>query len=535
MSPTFRFDKKIQRYRYTSGPKSGQFVAAKTLASAIDSYQVQRANNGQKITEKLTKGEVNTKEWMEQIAADLRDSHINIYALGSGGQNKLNSRDYGKIGSILKGEYSYLREFAKEIQNGDLTPAQIKSRVNLYYASVWKTHEISKENSHQKAGYRSERRILGSGKPCQDCLSYQAKGWVKIGSLPAPGDQSVCKVNCRCSKEYSLEVKYTNLLSRRSGWIGASPERTQEQEDKMTREEFLQLARATLTKEDLASLSQQINDEQSGSEVQIRVVHSADSTNENGEEPTARQSTAVDGFYWGSPDAEDLKVINQYTGQNWNSEDWFLFAGLASDSFLWSSSLSVWHLNVLRNMAKDFPGKSLMLDHSSYAQQETKGFVLRTALVKSEKASPGVTNHLGRGPLNAKTVKRNGGYFRVYLQMAVPAHEVELIDRIKSRQSEYLSTGTYAPDAVKICPNCSDAAGKDIPFFAKNDQGKFICPHEIPHPYLLWLEEIGRLPDGTVFADYAVIGSRKTEEHYEISIVGIGNLHAAKLERPSIK
>ena len=39
-------------------------------------------------------------------------------------------------------------------------------------------------------------------KTCQDCINYDAQGWVPIGLLPPPGQRCRCHDNCRCYLEF---------------------------------------------------------------------------------------------------------------------------------------------------------------------------------------------------------------------------------------------------------------------------------------------------------------------------------------------
>lgn len=44
-----------------------------------------------------------------------------------------------------------------------------------------------------------ERRVLGSDNSCDDCIALAALGWQDFGELPEPGQDSICKANCKCT------------------------------------------------------------------------------------------------------------------------------------------------------------------------------------------------------------------------------------------------------------------------------------------------------------------------------------------------
>jgi hypothetical protein len=52
------------------------------------------------------------------------------------------------------------------------------------------------------AGLVEERRRLNPAEHCADCIGFANLGWQPIGSLPEPGEQSVCRANCKCTKEF---------------------------------------------------------------------------------------------------------------------------------------------------------------------------------------------------------------------------------------------------------------------------------------------------------------------------------------------
>jgi hypothetical protein len=62
-----------------------------------------------------------------------------------------------------------------------------------------------------------ERRRLGGGPNCPDCISYAAQGWQPFGSLPEPGQDSYCKSNCQCTVEVR-KVSGDNQESKDESW-----------------------------------------------------------------------------------------------------------------------------------------------------------------------------------------------------------------------------------------------------------------------------------------------------------------------------
>jgi hypothetical protein len=55
----------------------------------------------------------------------------------------------------------------------------------------------------------------------------------------------------------------------------------------------------------------------------------------------------------------------------------------------------------------------------------------------------------------------------------------------------------------------------------------------MPHPWLKMFAEMFGETDIN-WADYAVMGTEKGDRHFEVSLVGVGNLPSAEVLRPAI-
>ncbi|NJR69321.1 MAG: hypothetical protein HC771_12165 [Synechococcales cyanobacterium CRU_2_2] len=246
----------------------------------------------------------------------------------------------------------------------------------------------------------------------------------------------------------------------------------------------------------------------------------------------SRIKTDIEGFYWGSPTDADLQEIKGHTGFDWDVTEWYMVPMLASDNLIWSSWSCSWHRSVLGLMVDQYPGRSLMVDHNSYSIEGTKGFFVRSVLIQQATAPEGIINALGNTQLN-KAILKKDGWLQVYLQAAIPATEEGLIQSLKRRQVEDVSTGSILNGQEYICPHCSAQLGRDVPFNERNADGQFTCPHEIPGPFLKMAVELGWFGDEEVlFADYALMRGQDGERHFEASFVGVGNLPAAQVLRP---
>lgn len=122
------------------------------------------------LAQKLTTGKMSLQTWVVNMRTQVKDAYLQQYMLGRGGKNLMYPADYGRVGALLKQQYAYLDNFAREIALGKLTPAQIEARAKLYIESSTQAYERARA---------AARKLV----------------------LPVyPGDgQSRCRVRCKCT------------------------------------------------------------------------------------------------------------------------------------------------------------------------------------------------------------------------------------------------------------------------------------------------------------------------------------------------
>lgn len=165
--PEWLYDTNIYQYQKL---KSGRGITRKSIESARDEFLNRLSGEIDALNAKLVTGQVTIQDWVTQMRANIRQAYISEYVFARGGINMMSQEDWGRIGGILREQYSYLDNFAREIADGKLTPAQIQMRARMYIQSATEAFERGKA---------------------------AARGL----SLPAyPGDgKTQCGVNCKCN------------------------------------------------------------------------------------------------------------------------------------------------------------------------------------------------------------------------------------------------------------------------------------------------------------------------------------------------
>lgn len=171
--PLWIWDDSVQRYR---NPTTGQFVGVAQMQDLRNEFMQQQMNRAARLAEQYRTADISIYDLEAQVKNLIKNTYIDLYAMGAGGRQNLSARDWGRIGAMLKEQYGsgkYLQGFMESIANGKMSEAQIASRLNMYI------------NSANEALWKAITRDLPT--------------------LPAyPGDGSTqCLTNCRC--EWRIE------------------------------------------------------------------------------------------------------------------------------------------------------------------------------------------------------------------------------------------------------------------------------------------------------------------------------------------
>ncbi|MFY7799934.1 MAG: phage portal protein family protein [Dolichospermum sp.] len=202
-SNSFYWNANSQQYHYANGNKKGQFVREKDVVRITEKAIEYELQAGNKITKDLLSGKINVSTWEQKTAQSIRNLAIYQYSLGIGGIKQMDWRDHAEISGKVNLQYQYLRGFSRDIIQGNLSEAQILARVQMYYNKTRHFYEDGRLEGHARNGFLWERRVLAAFHSCDDCVRYSGVGWVKIGTLPNPGENCQCRANCKCVKYYS--------------------------------------------------------------------------------------------------------------------------------------------------------------------------------------------------------------------------------------------------------------------------------------------------------------------------------------------
>lgn len=218
--PGYTFDRSSARYRNSS---TGRFVARRDIIGLLNNQVQSGEQRLRDLTTEFHEGKLSASVWSEQMRSEVKRQHLQQASLGAGGWDRLDQRDYGRIGGNLRAEYRNIERFARQVQAGDVTLPQALQRADGYVGGsrieFFETERRAAQNAAQTRGGASiiERRHLDpSAQHCRDCPGYYDRGWQAAGMLPVPGVACQCRHHCRCRMS-RREVPTSEL----GDWIGS--------------------------------------------------------------------------------------------------------------------------------------------------------------------------------------------------------------------------------------------------------------------------------------------------------------------------
>lgn len=197
--PGFLYERNISRYRDTS---NGRFVARARVTNLME----QQVNGAEQRMAQIVQGvadhSIAPSVAQEAMRDEMRRLNLANSALGKGGLEQLDFRDYGRVGQQLRDTYARITNLVDGVERGEVTIPQALRRIEGYSLEA-RNQFFAAQRAASQASARvfEERRILHAQESCPDCIDYAAQGWTPQGTLPLPGEQSECQKYCRCTME----------------------------------------------------------------------------------------------------------------------------------------------------------------------------------------------------------------------------------------------------------------------------------------------------------------------------------------------
>ena len=191
------------RYRDTA---TGRYISARQVQADV-ARLADNAGRGaaRQLTEALRDRRISLAEWQMGMARAVKNVNYAAVAAASGGVNNMTAVERGRAGHIIREQYAYLRNFAKQIETGE-QPLDGRALVR---AEMYMDAAKGSFAEQKRAGFagrhagavvmvRSHRHKRDS---CRSCIGLHGK-WFRMGDPEyMPVGHRECNVNCGCTEE----------------------------------------------------------------------------------------------------------------------------------------------------------------------------------------------------------------------------------------------------------------------------------------------------------------------------------------------
>lgn len=142
---------------------------------------------------------ISPRRFYEQMQDEIKLATNTNASLAKGGWAQLTDDDRRRNEDKIRDENAKLWQFARDKQDGLLSPAQIEARANLYANSTYSRYWEIRTEQERQAGMVQEKLVtMGDSRVCEECMAEAGRGLMPIGTFNPP-----IHPGCRCDVEYS--------------------------------------------------------------------------------------------------------------------------------------------------------------------------------------------------------------------------------------------------------------------------------------------------------------------------------------------
>lgn len=201
----YGWSESAKRYRDL---ETGRFVSREVVLGYVEQSIEATSSATATLANYVAEDMISASDWRLLMRREIKDEYVRQYLIGKGGRAQMTQADWGSIGGMLKEQYGFLDDFARQIAEGTLTEGQIRARSQMYIRSAREAYERAHGRVAGAAGMDEVRWVLNAqAENCPDCEEFQDMGWQRVeddpynGAFPGSGD-TVCLTNCRCHLEW---------------------------------------------------------------------------------------------------------------------------------------------------------------------------------------------------------------------------------------------------------------------------------------------------------------------------------------------
>lgn len=191
------------RYRDTT---TGRFVPGAVMRRELDTYLTNTETAAHSLAEALRGRQISLADWELGMRRHIKNVHINAIAFERGGYANMTAADFGRSGQIIREQYEYLRNFARQVEAGTQRLDGTLDRRAHLYTQAGRTSFYASKHANRRPIVTMVRSVRNSRDSCQECIDLDGK-WFRVddAGYKLPG-QRQCLTNCLCSEELGQET-----------------------------------------------------------------------------------------------------------------------------------------------------------------------------------------------------------------------------------------------------------------------------------------------------------------------------------------
>lgn len=185
----------------------GRPVSRQSVRSEIDKLTQHVSKEAAKIGNLYATGKINIAEFEIRMKDLIRSGHLIASSVGRGGRERMSLSDWGRVGSRLQREYTYLAAFTRKLATGQVAKLLTPNRAKAYSSSIIMSYHETKRTEHVNDAKAPVQVMLvqHSREGCEECEADAAMGWVNPDELDDLGSR-ICGPFCLCEILFSDEV-----------------------------------------------------------------------------------------------------------------------------------------------------------------------------------------------------------------------------------------------------------------------------------------------------------------------------------------
>jgi hypothetical protein len=189
------WDEKTRTFRLPDGTQ----LTPMNVRAFVDIAVEAAKSEARSIAARFAAGEISIPDFELAMRALIKNEHLALAMIAEGGRDQMTLSDFGKVGAILRDQYGYLANFARQLERDEITLGDgFLARAESYAAFGTTVYERFVMDGMIEAGMTEVMNLLGAAeRHCDECEELSDE-WMPIDDMPPIGSRECGGRDC-CS------------------------------------------------------------------------------------------------------------------------------------------------------------------------------------------------------------------------------------------------------------------------------------------------------------------------------------------------